>query len=67
MEGTMFTSKYLELLLAIELSVIGVLWAVLIVGLYHIVRDKIVRDKIREARRAQIKPPQEAHPAIGLH
>jgi len=44
MENVMLAIKYL-MFLALELSVFGVIGAVLVVGLYQ-----IVRDKVRESR-----------------
>jgi len=49
MESTMLTVKFV-LFLAMELFVIGVLGAVLIAGLYQIVRDKVRKQRSHRER-----------------
>ncbi|HID65106.1 MAG TPA: hypothetical protein EYP49_20500 [Anaerolineae bacterium] len=61
MESTMLTVKFV-LFLAMELFVIGALGAVLIAGLYQ-----IVRDKVRESRRLDgVVPDSASDPAGAL-
>jgi len=56
MENIMLTIKYL-MFLALELSVFVVIGAVLVAGLYQ-----IVRDKVRESRRRdQVAPEAAGH------
>lgn len=60
MENIMLTVKFV-LFLAMELFVIGALGAVLIAGLY-----RIVRDKVRESRRLDGVVPDSASDPAGV-